>query len=309
MSLKHCLISLTLCILSAHAEPVTLPGTEIVHLHSESNDVEYKLYVSYPRDMRDTKLEYPLIVTLDPDYSFAIVRNIVEHLSDRRDIPPMVVVGIGYAGEPSMHSYRMNRSRDYTPVFDADDGYGPEFQKASGGAPRFLSFIRDELLPMVKQKYRAAGKRALIGHSFGGLFATWAMLEEPALFDGYVIVSPSYWYHDRWLLGQAEEFSKVRSTMPAQAYLAVGDSEASRMVVDLREFVAHIRKNNYEGLQIESEVMSNETHNSLFPRAVSNGIRMIWPRDTGRAWPEAANEQDNVPRQPAVATGMPKNTP
>jgi predicted alpha/beta superfamily hydrolase len=287
-----------LCLIFASsvlgADPVTLPNSDVIYLKSKTNDVEYKLYVSYPHDMRESKLEYPLIVTLDPDYSFAIVRNIAEHLSDRHDIPPTVVVGIGYAGETSMRSYRMNRSRDYTPVFDADDGYGPEFQKASGGAPRFLAFIRDELLPMVKEKYRASGKRALVGHSFGGLFATWAMLEEPALFDGYVIVSPSYWYHDRWLFTQEEGFSRTHDALPVQAYLAVGDSEASRMVADFREFVAQMKKSDYMGLQIESEVMSNETHNSLFPRAASNGIRMIWPRETGRSWP-APQTRTEVP--------------
>lgn len=269
----------------ALAGQVTLPYTDVFYLKSKANGIAYKLYVSYPREFPETTHAYPLIVSLDADYSFAIIRNIVEHLSDRRDTPPMVVVGIGYAGETTLQSYRENRSRDYTPVFDPDDGYGPEFQKQSGSAPQFLAFIRDELLPLMRERYRASGRRALVGHSYGGLFASWTMLHQPELFDGYIVVSPSWWYHDRWIFEHERAFAQQHKALSATAYLAVGDSESTRMVKDFREFVAQLGARQYSGLQLQSEVMSNETHNSLFPRAVSNGIRMLWPRASGRAWP------------------------
>lgn len=283
--MRHLLYCLVFACNGLHAESVSLPDTDVIHLKSKANGVEYKLYVSHPHDFHESELEYPLIVSLDADYSFAIVRNIVEHLSGRRDTPPMVVVSIAYAGDTSMRSYRMNRSRDYTPVFDPDDGYGAEFQRDSGGALKFAAFIRDELLPLIGKRYRASGRRALVGHSYGGLFASYVMLEEPGLFDGYIIVSPSYWYHDRWVFNREAELAESRRALDATVYLAVGDSEASRMVADFREFVAQLRSRDLQGLTLESDVMSNETHNSLFPRAVSNGIRMIWPRETGRAWP------------------------
>jgi len=139
------LICAALFCCTAIAGPVSLPNTAVVYLQSKTNDVEYKLYISYPRDFANTDRRYPLIVSLDADYSFAIIRNIVEHLADRRDTPPMVLVSIAYAGKTTQRSYPMNRTRNYTPVFDPDDDYGTDFHKQSGGGPAFRAFIRAEL--------------------------------------------------------------------------------------------------------------------------------------------------------------------
>lgn len=267
-----------------HAGAVTLPNTDVVYLASKANGIEYKVYVSYPRDLAASKDAYPLIVSLDADYSFAIIRNITEHLADRHDIPPMIVASIGYAGETTMSTYRTHRSRDYTPVFDPDDGYGEAFQERSGGAPAFLAFIRGELLPMLAQRYRARGARALVGHSYGGLFSSYVMLEEPELFDGYIIVSPSLWYHDGWIFALEAEKARTRKRMDAAVYLSVGDFEGGSMVVDLERMATRLGSRHYAGLELRADVLSDETHNSVFPRAVSNGVRMIWPRATGREW-------------------------
>lgn len=274
----------------ASADPVRLPNTDVVYLKAKANDVEYKLYISYPRDFKTSKTQYPLVVSLDADYSFAIIRNIVEHLADRRDTPPMVIASIAYAGETTQRNYRMNRSRDYTPVFDPDDGYGAEFQRQSGGAPDFLAFIRDELLPFMTQHYRASGRQALVGHSYGGLFASYVMLTEPALFDGHVIVSPSLWYHDKWIFGYEEKTAKGQKQLAATAYLAVGDFEGGSMVPDLEAFTIRLQAREFDGFTVRGDVLTDETHNSVFPRAVSNGIRMIWPRETGRAWAAASGQ-------------------
>lgn len=270
-----------------HAAPVTLPRTEVLTLNSKTNGVDYKLYVSYPRGFEESDAEYPLIVSLDADYSFAIIRNVVEHLSDRHDIPPMVVVSVAYGGETTMTSYRMNRSRDYTPVFDKDDGYGTAFQESSGGAPKLLAFMRDELVPLMQEKYRATGKRALVGHSYGGLFTAWAMLQEPQLFDGYISVSPSLWYHDHWTFLREKEYAESHKALPATAYFAVGDWEVNGshdMVSDLRNYAMQLRSRGYDRLVLRHDLLKDETHNSIFPRAVSNGIRLVWPRETARAW-------------------------
>jgi hypothetical protein len=57
-----------------------------------------------------------------------------------------------------------------------------------------LQFLADELLPEVEARYGASPFRVLIGHSFGGLFATHAMLTRPGVFKGYIAISPSLWW-------------------------------------------------------------------------------------------------------------------
>jgi pimeloyl-ACP methyl ester carboxylesterase len=48
----------------------------------------------------------------------------------------------------------------------------------TGGGGKFLSFLKQELIPLIDQTYRAdPNGRVLVGHSYGGLFALYALFE------------------------------------------------------------------------------------------------------------------------------------
>jgi len=245
---------------------VILPNTELHRLTSKRGQVDYKIYVALPSGYEHGKNRYGIVYLLDADYSFAIARNVVEHLSDRNHLPPLIVVGVAYDGPLR---YRLNRTRDYTPTHTLEGGYGPEMQKHSGGGPAFSDFITNELVPFIDRTYRTVeGRRALVGHSYGGLFATWTLLTTgSAIFDRYIVVSPSLWYDERMIFSVAPS-SPVR----AKAYFAVGAVEARQMAIDLQRLVTALRKSN-KTLAIRHEVLDDETHNSVFPSAFSRGVR------------------------------------
>lgn len=111
---------------------------------------------------------FPVVYTLDAAYSLLIARNVTDHLSERDHLREVVVVGIGYRDqEPGRTAgYRRNRTRDYTPTFVRDGGYGPELQKTSGGGPKFLEALETEIVPFIDRHYRTdPGERVLVGHS------------------------------------------------------------------------------------------------------------------------------------------------
>ncbi len=47
------------------------------------------------------------------------------------------------------------------------------------------------------------------------------------------------------------------------------------MPKDLNEFVEYLEGKEIKHLQIKKEIKENETHNSLFPKALSNGLRYV----------------------------------
>lgn len=258
--------------------PVTLPRTEVQVLPSLNVEgVTYKLYVSLPRDYEAGTRDYPVVYLLDADYSFALARNIVEHLADRSELQPLVLVGVAYEGPPR---YRENRTRDYTPTHMPAGGYGAEVQQHSGGAPAFLRFLADELIPFVERSFRVTGERTLVGHSYGGLFGAWTAFTAPELFDHYLLVSPSLWYDDRVVFGTEERFAGTRSSLPVTLFFAVGARERNAqrdMPADLEAFTRRIEGRGYRGLTQHVQVLDDETHSSVFPRALSNGLRAIHP--------------------------------
>ena len=269
------LISLIVAAATNAAE-VSMPDTRVERLHSKSNGVQYTLLISIPHDYDTSKKTYPVLYLLDADYSFPIVRGIVQHLSDRSRLRQILIVAIAYDDGPSQ--YRMNRTRDYTPRFVAAGGYGPEYQKVSGGGPKFLQFIREELIPWVDGNFRTVpGERGIVGHSYGGLFASWVLLTAPKTFSRYVIVSPSLWYGGRFMF-DIEKTAALDT--PARVYLGVGSREGNAqrdMVNDLRTMAARLTMR--KTLAVKREVFDDETHDSVFPTAVSRGIRFVFEGD------------------------------
>lgn len=265
---------------SVNATPskVTLENTELKLLHSRQVDIGYKLYINLPKDYKESQKSYPVIYLLDADYSFAIAKNIADHLTERNNLAELILVGIAYDGPAE---YRLNRTRDYTPTRSLIGGYGPEYQKFSGGGEKFRAFIRDELLPFIDANYRTTAERTLVGHSFGGLFGCWVAFTTPELFSNYILVSPSLWYDNRLMFRLEERFAVSRKDkeLPVRLFLSVGSREINsqwNLVEDLEKFYGQITARDYSSLATQIIIFDDETHNSIFPAALTRGLRYIY---------------------------------
>jgi predicted alpha/beta superfamily hydrolase len=253
----------------SHVRPVALLRTEQHAQVARSNGQRYDVQVALPRGYGEGTERYGVLLVLDADYAFPVAHGIVDHLADRDRIRPLIVVGVAYPGNTYPRTYRLNRTRDYTPVRSAE-GYGDGVQDVSGGAGAFLSYLADELLPWLDRTYRTApGDRTLVGHSYGGLFGTWTLHTRPAVFARYLLVSPSLWYADRMLF---------RLPPPApgpEVVLAVGGDEAPRMPADLRELAGVLRA---RGVSVHDRVYEGENHDTVFPTALTWGLRTLFSR-------------------------------
>ncbi len=276
-------LALTLAAAGAHAKPYAVPNTDVIALRSKQTGASYQLFVALPSDYHTSKKTYPVVYLLDADYSFALVRNIVQHFVERENLPPMILVAIAYPGAASDRAvYRMNRTRDYTPAYAPDGGYGAEYQKVSGGGPKFRAFIASELIPLIERRYRADPQdRAIVGHSYGALFATYVLFTQPALFNRYIIVSPSLWYSNRIALTMEAAAHAAGIRPNARVFFAVGSLENQpannrAMVDDLTELVEKLKSRNYPQLSLRYRIYDGETHNSVFPGAVTRGLLTVF---------------------------------
>ena len=276
-------IILSLTPFAAAAKPYAVPSTEVIALRSKHTGAAYQLFVALPSDYRTSKQTYPVVYMLDADYSFALVRNVVQHFVEREDLPPMILVAIAYPGAAADRAvYRMNRTRDYTPAYAPDGGYGAEYQKVSGGGPKFRAFIATELMPLIERRYRAdANDRTIIGHSYGGLFGTYVLFTQPDLFNRYILISPSLWYSNRIALTMEESAARSGIKPDARVFFAVGSLEnqpaANRpMVDDLTELVTKMKSRSNPRLTVRHRIYDGETHNSVFPGAVTRGLLTVF---------------------------------
>jgi predicted alpha/beta superfamily hydrolase len=285
------------------AEPYTLPNTQVRQLQSATNNAIYRLYIATPADYATTGKIYPVVYLLDADYSFALTRNIVQHFAERGKLPDMILVGIAYPGAADdMEVYYSNRKRDYTPPSamqpiafangkqnTASGGDGRNGQ--GGGADMFRTFIADQVVPYVEQHFPVSQDRTFIGHSYGGLFGTYVLLTTPELFKRYVIVSPSLWF-DNGLMLRVEPKEASRQPIRAEAYFAIGSRETvattgAPMVQQLKQFTKALQSQQGGNLRLTLDVRDGETHESIFPGAVTRGLETVF--------------QDVTPRRSAAA--------
>src|SRR5690606_27820801 len=163
-------------------------------LASKSIGEDYYIYVHLPKNYNQRKVvEYPVIYLLDANAFFDPVRNYIQEESKKyRFITEPIIIGIGYKNAYLMDSLRI---RDYTyPKALAQDSF-----PTSGGADSFYSFLKNELIPTIDRNYHTDKfSRTLMGHSFGGYFALYALLQDletlevdPSLFSNYISASPS----------------------------------------------------------------------------------------------------------------------
>lgn len=171
---------------------------ETLTFHSKILDETRALNVYLPLSYEaGSEAEYPVIYLLDgsADEDFIHVAGLVQFgsFSWIGMLPESIVVGIA----------NVDRKRDFTyPSKNAQDN---KELPTSGGSARFIQALEQEIRPLVEKTYRTGGADTLIGQSLGGLLATEILFKRPALFDHYVIVSPSLWWDDQSLLAAKPE--------------------------------------------------------------------------------------------------------
>ncbi|SFN60714.1 alpha/beta hydrolase [Dokdonella immobilis] len=258
----------------------SVANTQVIDLPVSASGIRYQLYVHVPPACKAAKKSCPAVYLLDAEYSFPLVATIVTHLADRNRIPPLISVAIGY---PDKSHYHLDRTRDYTPFFHAEGGYGAEMQKVSGGGPAFLKVIQSEIIPYVEKHFPASAEhRTLVGHSYGGLFATYAWIDAPSSFENFLIVSPSLWYaNGKPLQALAKACRDSPFADERKLFLAVGSFEEQpenerRMVSDLRAMNEELNRCVERKVATRIEVFDDETHASIFPTALSTGLRAFF---------------------------------
>ena len=173
--------------------PVTLLDTETHILYMTGTTRAFKIFVALPPGYADSGKTYPVLYALDANGQIGTVTETSRDLAGLQEIPELIVVGIGYATDIKTKILD-TRILDFTPTTVISTDPGTYSFPMSGGARRFLDFVREELMPFVRSNYRVDPEGATItGHSAGGLFVVYTLFEQPDIFDRYIAGSPALW--------------------------------------------------------------------------------------------------------------------
>jgi len=254
---------------SRHA--VELPGTEVRELASDLTGKLHRLQIALPPSFeKEPSRRYPVLFVLDGQWDFPLVATLSGGLRFDEVLPELLIVGLTWGGDDP--NYDALRSDDYLPTRAKGQG-GVE---KGGGAPRFLEFLAQTVIPLLERDYRADSEHRIIaGTSNGGLFTLYALFERPELFWGYVSISPNVGWDSRAIFATERAFHAAHPALERRLWLSSGSAEWPDYLSRERAFFAQLEGHHYRGLALQVFDVRGERHAGVKPEAYNRALRFV----------------------------------
>jgi hypothetical protein len=254
---------------------VHLENTEQFPIESKYvKNEKYIIQVGLPIDYKSSNKSYPVLYVLDGDKSFGMAKEITDWLSWDNEIKNIIVVGISYGRGTNI--WWEKRTRDYTQSKDTVYYYYPN----AGGGDNFLSFIRNELFPVINKNYRTKqDSNAIMGLSFGALLSSYVLFTQPDMFKYYIIISPSLFWNGNSILKTESDYFVKHKELNKTVYMAYGSQDDNDWVIGpTTELIRVIQEHKYASLIFITQVFKGESHISVYPVALTHGLKTIFKR-------------------------------
>jgi len=161
------------------------------------------------------------------------------------------------------------RRRDLTgPTKNADD---KKIAPVVGGSAAFRRFLRTELKPLIKARYRITDESAIVGESLAGLFVVETYVLEPDLFDRYIAIDPSLWWNNQYLIRNGERLVTLKKRMAKPLFIATSGEPGSLDAAQRFVHALALRANTHTLLP-----MPKETHATIYHPAALQAFRALF---------------------------------
>ncbi|SEB36456.1 hypothetical protein SAMN04489761_0159 [Tenacibaculum sp. MAR_2009_124] len=246
------------------------------NISSKVLDETRNYYVYLPTSYKTSQTKkYIVVYVLDGNQSkFHEVTGIVQSMNSisnlKMQIPEVIVVAIE----------NTDRVKNFTPTNSLNylDRENILSFSSSGGANDFMSFIENELMPHINSIYRTIGKNMIIGHSLGGLFGLHVLLENPTLFQYYILIDPSWFWDHNYIGKRAKSILPNKSDLNASVYttLANNFAEDERHFKWGQEFYQLLENSNAPNLRTKIKYFEDEKHLTVPLPSTYKGFRFIF---------------------------------
>ena len=256
----------------AGTKPFAIGVIDQLHSNLLGENRVLNIYLPEGYNPKDT-VRYPVIYLLDgsADEDFIHIAGLVQFNSFEwiSRVPKSIVVGIA----------NVDRKRDYTfpTSIESDRKKFP----TTGHSDQFIAFIEQELQPFVEKRYKVAGPKTIIGQSLGGLLTTEILFKKPALFDRYIIVSPSLWWDNGSLLNLSPEILSASFPHKTSVYIGVGKEGLAPtavphvMEVDANVLADKLKQSPNKNLTVFFDYLPEENHGTILHQAALNAFRLL----------------------------------
>ncbi len=231
--------------------------------HSIAVNEDRTIWIHLPPEYNWVTDNYPVLYLLDGGSHFKYVSEMVDYLSgfESNYISKMIVVAIP----------NTDRGRDFTPIFSSKEKRDTSI---NNGAAKFLSFIKNELIPHIDKTYRTQPYRILEAHSLGGLFGIYANETHPNLFQASIIISPALTGGEDKVNVMQDFTSYLKSNRQLKSKIFVTIGKEETQAVDL--LIQQLKIYAPKSFQWSFKKYEEENHFSVPYRSMYDGLKFIY---------------------------------
>jgi predicted alpha/beta superfamily hydrolase len=247
----------------------------------------FSLYSSTLKEQRQFTIYLPSLTKDKPEVIYVLdgqaLFNEVVHAMKALRKTQKIVVGIGNI---------WLRDRDYTPThITAAPFLTPEAAAVSGGGPKFIDHLKNELIPYINSHYAVdSSDNMLIGHSLGGLTAITILYSYPNLFSKYAVIDPAMWWDDG-------KFAKQTRLLPSETFnrsslfLAIANTRdhAKNDIEEIRKdttpntalirpslvLLDYLKESSKNNGNVAWSYYKDYDHMSVFAPAIKDGLKFL----------------------------------
>ncbi len=231
-------------------------------IHSHILGEKRQLIVYLPAGYEESKQQFPVLYITDGDIQGAHTAGTIDFFAKFDQAPGMIVVGI--------LSPANKRNEDLTLAKQNN-----QQAKSLAGSDRFLAYLEDEVIPLIKSRYRTLDYQALSGTSHGGQFAINALIKRPNLFDGVIAISPSLYWNNNQVIDLAEEALK-KQALHGRLFISIANEEPM-MRESFEKLVELTKKYPSAKLHVSAKTFHDESHNSTTLLGQYHGLKHLFP--------------------------------
>lgn len=261
----------------ANAGPLVIGETFTIDSRSVGETRRINVYLP-PGYAESAGARFPVLYMPDGGIAedFLHVAGLVQVSVGNGTMRPFILVGIE----------NTQRRRDMTgPTRNEQD---KKIAPRVGGSAAFRTFIRRELMPQVKARYRTTDETAIVGESLAGLFVVETLLKEPDLFDTYIAFDPSLYWNDQGLVNGVADDLRRRPGQSKTLYLASSGEEMTPGT--MQRFADLLSRNAPPGLRWHYERMPEELHSTIYHPAALRAFRAVFKPSAGGSGQEGGRE-------------------
>ena len=274
-----------------------IENTEVYKLKSDIVGDIFEITVMKPEDVSDEPL--PVIYLTDANNSLGTGCDVVNLLMLGGEIPPVILVAVGYPLEGDFNNFIKLRTRDFSPSLckwqtpmQAELAEMSVEEITCGGAYKFLNFLTTELKDFIGSKYNISDDSTYIGDSMGGLFGVYTLFHKPDSFKRYVIGSPWICWDYPLCFEYEKKYSENHNDLSAIVYMATGGDEhilypnLPDAIVPLfkdakteeysRKMFKLLESRNYPSLNFRGKILDDETHFTMVSSIIGKGLKSVF---------------------------------